>query len=498
MMRCLTLAEQLRAKKCDVSFVARVHPGNINSAVAEKGFSLTELPAPPHTGAPIKDADYPAWLGVTQDQDAQETLAATEGNHFDWLVVDHYSLDDQWERQMRPRARKIMAIDDLANRPHDCDVLLDQNFHPDASTRYESLIPPTASRFIGPQYALLRREFHEAKKTMRKRTGEINRVLVCMGGSDPDNVTGEAIEALLDERFSHLRIQVVVGQSNPHLQSIEAQIEGRGNFRVLKDVQNMAQLMAESDFAIGGGGTMLWERFFMELPSLVIPIAPNQRTGIEAVKGLKGVSQFLESKRDGLLLENYLAAALERQNGQNGTDEIFGFGGIGKESQVVIHLLSGQLPRPRWSYRFATSGDAELLWIWANDYEVRQNSISQASIPLEQHLTWFESALSSEDVSIAICEGKVGPIGCVRITEKAGQNEISYLTARQFRGLGWSVEMLRGGIEFWQKKSNPANNYKFVARVKSTNTSSQRVFTKLGFEIQSRESTKELLTFVSR
>jgi RimJ/RimL family protein N-acetyltransferase len=319
-----------------------------------------------------------------------------------------------------------------------------------------------------------------------------------MGGSDPDNVTGEVLEALLDERFSHLVIQVVVGPSNSHLQSIDAQIEGRGNFRVLKDVQNMATLMADSDFAIGGGGTMLWERFFMELPSLVIPLAPNQRTGIEAVKGLKGVSQFLKSKRDGLLLGNYLAAALDRAQGQDETNDISEFDGVGEESLVVVDLLSGHFPRPFWSYRFVSSSDAELLWIWANDHEVRQNSISQASIPLEQHLTWFKSALSSEDVTIAVCEGKVGPIGCVRITEKAGQNEISYLTARQFRGLGWSVEMLRGGIDFWQKKSNPANDYKFVARVKSTNTSSQRVFTKLGFEIQSRESTRELLTFVSK
>jgi hypothetical protein len=120
---------------------------------------------------------------------------------------------------------------------------------------------------------------------MRKRTGEINRVLVCMGGSDPDNVTGEVIEALLDERFSHLEIQVVVGQSNPHLQSIEAQIEGRGNFHVLTDVQNMAQLMAESDFAIGGGGTMLWERAYLALRSVVIPLAENQTAAaLEAMR----------------------------------------------------------------------------------------------------------------------------------------------------------------------------------------------------------------------
>jgi UDP-2,4-diacetamido-2,4,6-trideoxy-beta-L-altropyranose hydrolase len=186
---------------------------------------------------------------------------------------------------MRLKARKIMVIDDLANRPHDCDVLLDQNFHPNASTRYESLIPLTASRFLGPQFALLRQEFHEAKKTMRRRTGEINRVLICMGGSDPDNVTGEVVEALLDERFSHLEMQVVVGQSNPHLQSIEAQIEGRGNFHVLTDVQNMAQLMAESDFAIGGGGTMLWERAYLALRSVVIPLAENQRAAaLEAMR----------------------------------------------------------------------------------------------------------------------------------------------------------------------------------------------------------------------
>jgi len=319
-----------------------------------------------------------------------------------------------------------------------------------------------------------------------------------MGGSDPDNVTGEVVGVLLDQRFSHLEIQVVVGPSNPHLESIEAQIGGRRNFCVLTDVQNMATLMAESDFAIGGGGTMLLERLFMELPSLVIPLAPNQRTGIEAVKGLKGASQFLESKRDELLLGNNLVDVLERPNGQKGTDGIFGFGGIGKESQVAIHLLSGQLPRPRWSYRFATSGDAELLWIWANDPDVRQSSISEASIPFEEHHTWFENALDSHDVSIAICECELGPIGYVRIARQGGRYEISYLIARQFRRLGWSAGMLSGGIRFWQVKAHVPDGYKLVARVKTTNRPSQRVFTRLGFEVDSKERTDDVLTFVSR
>jgi UDP-2,4-diacetamido-2,4,6-trideoxy-beta-L-altropyranose hydrolase len=498
MMRCLTLAEQLRAKKCDVTFVARAHPGNMDSAVAEKSFRLIELPAPPHTGAPVKDADYPAWLGVSQDQDAQETLAATGGNHFDWLVVDHYSLDAQWEAQMRAKARKIMAIDDLANRPHDCDVLLDQNFHPDPSTRYESLIPPTASRFIGPQYALLRKEFYEAKKTLRKRRGEIKRVLVCMGGSDPDNVTGEVVGALLDQRFSHLETQVVVGASNSHLQSIEAQIEGRGNFRVLTDVQNMAMLMAESDFAIGAGGVMLLERLYMELPSLVIPIAPNQLPGINAVKELRITTLFLESKRDEFLFGNYLADVLDKTQSKRGTEDILGCDGVGNKFRVVVDLLSGQLSRPVWNYRFATLGDADLLWIWANDPEVRQGSISQEYIPFEEHLSWFENALDSQDVSIAICECELGPIGYVRIARQGGRYEISYLMGRQLRELGWSAEMLSGGIRFWQGKTNVPDGYILVARVKTTNRPSQRVFTKLGFEVESEERTKDVLTFVSR
>jgi RimJ/RimL family protein N-acetyltransferase len=259
----------------------------------------------------------------------------------------------------------------------------------------------------------------------------------------------------------------------------------------------MAQLMADSDFAIGGGGTMLWERAYLELTSVVIPLALNQWSGIDALKGLNGISLFLESQRDELHLGNFLASALDRAQGQDETKDISEFDGVGEESRVVVDLLSGHSTRPSWSYRFVSASDAELLWIWANDHEVRQNSTSQASIPSEQHLTWFENALSSEDVTIAICESKIGAIGYVRITAKAGQNEISYLMARQFRGLGWSAEMLSGGIDFLQMKSNPPHNYKFVARVKSTNISSQRVFTKLGFGIESRESTRDLVTFVS-
>jgi UDP-2,4-diacetamido-2,4,6-trideoxy-beta-L-altropyranose hydrolase len=191
---------------------------------------------------------------------------------------------------MREVARKIMVIDDLANRQHDCDLLLDQNFYLDAQTRYQNLVPPTATCLLGPEYALLRPEFYEARANLRERNGEVKRVLVCMGGSDPDNVTGKVVEALKDKAFSKLEIDVVVGPSNPHARSIEGQISGRANFHLLQDAPNMAELMADADFAIGGGGAMTWERWFMKLPSLVLPIAPNQKVN-EASQGFPELIQ---------------------------------------------------------------------------------------------------------------------------------------------------------------------------------------------------------------
>ena len=192
--------------------------------------------------------------------------------------MDSYALYIAWERRLRAVAARIFVIDDLANRVHDCDALLDQNFYRDAAHRYDGLVPATCEVRIGPRYALLREEFFAARRSLRTRDGHLRRVFVFYGGSDLTRETEKAVRALLAVPELRLAADVVVGSSNAHLAEIKALCAGHENLHLHVQAQNMAALMATADLALGAGGTTTWERCFLGLPALVTVIAENQRS----------------------------------------------------------------------------------------------------------------------------------------------------------------------------------------------------------------------------
>ena len=275
-MRTLTLARELAARGAHTRFVCREHPGHMGERIAREGHELHLLPAPdPATHALT---GYSRWLGVEAGRDVEEFLAAATDFRADWLVVDHYALDADWERRARPAARSILAIDDLANRPHDCDLLLDQNFFgARTAERYGSLLPAAAVRLLGPSFALLRAEFHQLRLLTRERDGMVRRILVYFGASDLHNQTARVLEALTRPGLRHLAVDVVVGLNHPDpegLTSLAAQVP---DARTHRDLPSLALLMAGADLAIGAGGSTTWERACLGLPSLVQVAAENQR-----------------------------------------------------------------------------------------------------------------------------------------------------------------------------------------------------------------------------
>jgi len=276
-MRCLTLAEELRQAGFEVRFITRTHEGNLNSLIHKKGFKLYEMPS--SYSATFKKAarrEYARWLGSSQEADAAETVAILKDLHPDWLIVDHYAIDETWEQVVRPYVKRIMVIDDLADRKHDCDLLLDQNYVRGEHQRYTGLVSPACTVLAGPHYALLRKEFAEARKNLKNRDGSILRVFVFFGGVDPDNMTGKALEALSAPEFSHVHADIVIGAANPHRESISQGVKQRSLTTLHVQVENIAELMAQADLALCAGGTTTWERLCLGLPSLVVTIAENQ------------------------------------------------------------------------------------------------------------------------------------------------------------------------------------------------------------------------------
>ena len=285
-MRCLTLAEQLRSAGMTVRFVCRLHPGHLIDLIEQQGYTVYRLTQSNERYEPVEGQKlaHSRWLGVTQEEDARAVSVLWRGKTaIDWLVVDHYALGVAWESSMRPHARKIMVIDDLADRQHDCDVLLDQNLHSNIVAQYRSLVPSHCNLILGPKFALLRPEFGKERGRLRDRDGIVQRILVFFGGSDLDNVTSKALNALDRLNRSDITIDVVVGGENPNRHEMQAWCEKRSNSNYHFQISNMAELMARADLALGAGGSTTWERCAMGLPSLIISIADNQVAIADAV-----------------------------------------------------------------------------------------------------------------------------------------------------------------------------------------------------------------------
>jgi lipid-A-disaccharide synthetase len=258
----------------DVHFICRDLAGNLNHLVEERGFALHILP---HHTPERSLMGYEAWLTVVPELDAEETAEVLRAiRPVSRLVVDSYALDASWEQKMRPLASEIFVIDDLANRRHDCDFLLDQNFYRDLQHRYDDLVPEKCKLLLGPRYALLRQEFYEVKARLVPRDGSLRRILVFYGGSDRTQETEKAIRALVQLQLSSVAVDVVVGGSNPRREQIERLCRQHDFLRYHCQVENMAELMAKADLCLGAGGTTTWERCFLGLPTIVTAIAENQ------------------------------------------------------------------------------------------------------------------------------------------------------------------------------------------------------------------------------
>ena len=272
LMRCLSLADQLKTK-AEIIFISRNLMGNFNYLIKKNGFICIELC---HNNNENKLSGYEKWLTVGQKEDAEEVKEILNDLSVDLLVADSYAIDEIWENTIRPYVKKIMVIDDLANRKHDCDILLDQNYYIDMNTRYNGLVNDNCKLLLGPKYALLREEFYREKKNQRQRDGQIKNILVFFGGSDLTNETMKALRALVLLNREDTIVNVVVGGSNQYKNEVKEFCDKYKWMNYYCQIDNMAEMMNLADLAIGAGGTTTWERCFLGLPAIVIAVAENQ------------------------------------------------------------------------------------------------------------------------------------------------------------------------------------------------------------------------------
>lgn len=286
-VRCLTLADLLTKQGAKCYFLCREHAGHLIEFIRSRGYGVHVLSCEPPITIEPNGLTHAAWLGASQEQDADACRAILQSFQPDWIIVDHYALDVRWESLLRGSCRRLMVIDDLADRVHTCDLLLDQNLGR-LAVDYQNLVPQHCLLLIGPGYALLRPEFAalRASSLRRRELLALRHLLVTMGGVDQYDATSRILDALKQCALpDDCRISVIMGAKAPWLERVRAlAADMPWPTEVLVSVTDMAQRMADCDLAIGAAGGTAWERCCLGVPTLMVVLADNQWAGARALQ----------------------------------------------------------------------------------------------------------------------------------------------------------------------------------------------------------------------
>jgi UDP-2,4-diacetamido-2,4,6-trideoxy-beta-L-altropyranose hydrolase len=481
-VRCATLAEQLRSRGAQIEFICRQLPGDLTAWLKARGFVVTILTVAhaPYTLSLDKCPTHASWLGVSSEQDCQETkFWLGKNGPCDWLIVDHYAIDFRWESEMREHVQRIAVIDDLADRQHDCDLLLDQNLVANIDDRYAELVTARCRMLLGPRYALLQETYADMHQNAKPRKGPVKKVLVFFGGADPANITGRVLNAIKLLDGNNVTVDIVIGTSNPLRFELMAQAATLPNVIAHTDLPSLAPLISMADIALGAGGTTNWERLCLGLPTFVVTFSENQEAITDELDR-RGLVFWLGNALD--IGETVLLNALTNMLKWDRMEEcslkcLRQVDGLGA-SRVANALLA--TPEMRLTLRRATPADETLLLDWANDPHSRRNSFSPLDIDSETHHKWFNNCLHNHDtcyIFIAECSGPL-PIGQVRFELKGDEWRIDYSLDCTFRGINLGHKLLKIAITRLGRLRRDGH---LLANVKMNNKASCRVFENLDF-----------------
>ncbi|MBT5956057.1 MAG: UDP-2,4-diacetamido-2,4,6-trideoxy-beta-L-altropyranose hydrolase [Candidatus Marinimicrobia bacterium] len=473
-MRCLTMADEFKKQGAQIRFISRNLPVHLSELIITKGFEYVSL-STEASEEPIDELAHANWLGTSQSEDAQATIQAVADQSWDWIVVDHYALDVRWESVVRVSCKKLMVIDDLADRQHDCDVLLDQNYYADMQTRYNGLVPEHCQLLLGPRYALLREEFRILREYVKPRTGDVKRILVFFGGVDTGSYTSLAIQALA-ELNTALHVDIVIGVQHPKREQMEQACILHG-YACHVQTTRMADLMAKADLAIGSGGTAIWERCAMGLPTLSLCMAENQRKQIAhaakvgllyAPKSEQNLVAVIRHHVNGLL-ENPALIWLISNAGMKVVD---GKGSLRVAGTMGIRAIE---------IKRAGKDDSKNIFEWRNNPKIRDVSRNSVLISWEEHQRWFDAVLADTNRVFVIGTSGNEMVGVVRFEIENDVAEVSiYLVPEGgFSGHGRNLLL---SAEQWLK-SNRSEIKMINASVLGKNEASKNLFLNSNYHI---------------
>ena len=474
--RCINLAEELRTRGNDVTFVCRDLVGAGISSLEERLFRTVLLPRT--TGA------------VSESIDVAESISALAGTRPDWVVLDSYSLGFDWETAIRPFVEKIVVIDDLADRKHNCELFLDQNYTARSQESYVSRVSKSAQFLIGPRYALLDSQFRQLRITKKVLLRKPLKVLVFAGGSDQKDLTGKAINALSEFDSTELTVDVVVGASNARLKDYERSIV-RENIQLHQSGSNFAQLMSNADIAIGAGGTTSWERMCLGVPSIVVSVATNQEPACLKLSQ-DGLMKYLGRIED--TADSTITGAVRKI-----LDDDTKLLSLSESNQLIVDGLGAirvaEVMSPssesEIKVRKAVAGDCFEYFNWASDPVARDQSLNTESLVWEHHKKWFDQKLAFPKTDLFVLQVGELSIGQVRFDMNDDSADISYSLDSLVRGRGWAVSCVEKAINAFRNRSAVS----LRAVVKNDNHASRAVFRRLNFRQEPSDSSRNVTQY---
>lgn len=494
-MRCLTLADEFVRNQFEVVFICREEPGNLIEYLSKKrNFPVETIPYTEPIPCGNLTSGSRKFSSEFQIEDAESVIGIIRNleSEVDLVLVDHYALDHLWESKLRPAVGNIMVIDDLANRKHDCDLLLDQNIseHPE---EYRSLIPKYATMLLGPRYSLLRDQFRELRENVKQDVPKPETILVFFGGADRTNQTEKALRAITELADTSLTTNAIIGENNQNRQTLAQLVTDSPNVYLYVQVDNMAKFMLNADLSIGACGTAIWERCCLGLPSIVLTTAENQKKVaqtlakgdyIEYLGNHEEVS--LSDIKDAIInfgKENRSQVMRER------CMELVDAKGV-ERVMIVLHEL---LQSTALITREVTENDLMTLFRWANEKAVRENSYSTAPISLTEHTSWFHKKLADSQAYMYILEYQGIPVGQIRFDVKDDIADIDYSIDIRYRNLGLGTAILNLGIK--TLTADNADHTIVQGKVKSHNTASIDAFKKNRFKTITTDTMNDSITF---
>jgi UDP-2,4-diacetamido-2,4,6-trideoxy-beta-L-altropyranose hydrolase len=482
-MRCLSLAAALRAQGAEVEFLIRNHPGNLVQRIRESGFAVNVLDSPSEPGESLA-GEYERWLAVPWQVDADETQSRLQRNRPDWLIVDHYGLNECWEMQVRSSCRALMVIDDLIERTHFCDLLVDPNLPAEGSPNLKRNRDSSGEFLCGPRYAMLDQMFRQARRHSSDAETRPHRLVIFFGGSDATNETAKVLSALEQFPQGAYDVDVVAGALNSNIADLKSRCEKLG-YRLNLGAR-MPDLYASADLALGAPGTSSWERMCVGIPTVLTSVASNQERIGEALE--RAGCAFYLGRSCNVTAEDYagilralrfLPGTLKRQ-ARLGQEMVDGRG---------TERIAGRMLHWWVELRAARMDDSRMIHQWRNSPEVRHWSGNCSPTAFDDHDRWMRRTLNDPERILLVGEVAGNAVGVVRFDCVGEESIISIFLNPEKLGNGIGPALLRNA-HLWLARQQP-NIRRIVAEVLAGNNASEYLFCGAGYQ---RVSSRFVLT----